>query len=135
MPELKDQLVSDAYIRFFSRTMANFEAAYEGRPVGIGRDWDLRFGEDGTVRHPLDIDQVKGLLSVFTSFMARQTQQTGLPGRNEDLIDEHGYRHFPSNRPGKANPDQAVTQFWKDLSGAVGKDVRWYMDRPERGGA
>jgi uncharacterized protein (DUF362 family) len=38
LPQLKDAIVSDAYTRFFSRTLANYEAAYEGRPVGIGRE-------------------------------------------------------------------------------------------------
>ncbi len=38
LPRIKDALVSDAYTRFFSRTLANYEAAYEGRPVGIGRE-------------------------------------------------------------------------------------------------
>ena len=106
VPELKDQLVSDAYIRFFSRTMANFEAAYEGRPVGIGKEWDLRFGEDGTVRHPLDIEQVKGLLSFFTSMMARWTQQPGSVEQSATQVDELGYHHFPASRSTTENPNR-----------------------------
>lgn len=39
-PLLKDFLVTHAYTTFFTRTLANFEARYEGRAIRIGRPWN-----------------------------------------------------------------------------------------------
>ncbi|MFJ6383708.1 DUF362 domain-containing protein [Kitasatospora sp. NPDC092039] len=39
-PKLRDPLVQDSYQRFFTRTLDNFEAQYEGRPYRIGRPWE-----------------------------------------------------------------------------------------------
>jgi uncharacterized protein (DUF362 family) len=44
-PQIKDVLVSEAYTTFFSRTLANLEAAFEGRDPGTGRGWDESYGE------------------------------------------------------------------------------------------
>ncbi len=46
-PELYDALADHAYRTFFAQTLANFEAAYEGRDFRIGLADDARAGEDG----------------------------------------------------------------------------------------
>ena len=56
-PTIKDALVADAYTRFFSRTMANYEAAYEGRPVGAGTPPDIGWGESNADAGALPIEQ------------------------------------------------------------------------------
>lgn len=38
-PPVKNALVSDAYYTYFSDTLNNFEAQYEGRPFRIGQPW------------------------------------------------------------------------------------------------
>jgi len=47
-PELYDALADHAYRSFFSQTLANFEAAYEGRDFRIGQPVDPQAGEDET---------------------------------------------------------------------------------------
>jgi hypothetical protein len=62
LPEIKDAIVSDAYTRFFSRTLANYEAAYEGRPVGIGREPDGERDEPGRQSGPSSGEQMGEVL-------------------------------------------------------------------------
>jgi hypothetical protein len=45
LPHLKHPLVSDAYLTYFGRTMANYEAAFAGRDVRTGRDFFEAYGE------------------------------------------------------------------------------------------
>ncbi len=44
-PLIKPPLVSDAYLTYFGRTMANYEAAYQGRDVRTGRSFVETYGE------------------------------------------------------------------------------------------
>ena len=44
-PELKDPLVTDAYLTYFDKTLDNFLARYEGRHEPVGRPWVERAGE------------------------------------------------------------------------------------------
>jgi uncharacterized protein (DUF362 family) len=47
LPHLKNPLVSDAYLTYFGRTLANYEAAFQGRDVRTGRDYVETYGEPG----------------------------------------------------------------------------------------
>lgn len=52
LPHLKHPLVSDAYLTYFGRTIANYEAAFAGRDVRTGRDFFETYGEpDGPTPH------------------------------------------------------------------------------------
>ncbi|MFN0121848.1 MAG: DUF362 domain-containing protein [Blastocatellia bacterium] len=46
-PMLREYLVANAYSDFFTRTLNNFEAKYEGREIRIGRAWNHEQGEPG----------------------------------------------------------------------------------------
>ncbi|MBN2035145.1 MAG: DUF362 domain-containing protein, partial [Chitinispirillaceae bacterium] len=46
-PHIKDPLVSDAYLTYFGRTLANYEAVFQGRGVRTGREFLETFGEPG----------------------------------------------------------------------------------------
>jgi uncharacterized protein (DUF362 family) len=47
LPHLKNPLVSDAYLTYFGRTIANYEAVFQGRDVRTGRDYVETYGETG----------------------------------------------------------------------------------------
>jgi uncharacterized protein (DUF362 family) len=61
-PAIKDAIVTDAYTRFFSRTMANYEAAYEGRKVGTGVEPDMGLGETAADPGGLPLEQAAELI-------------------------------------------------------------------------
>ena len=68
LPEVKDDLVEDAYRRFFGTTFDNLEACYEGREFRIGRDAE----DDG----PL-VTQTLQLVLELASAVARASDQPG----------------------------------------------------------
>jgi uncharacterized protein (DUF362 family) len=47
LPHLKNPLISDAYLTYFGRTIANYEAVFQGRDVRTGRDYSETYGEPG----------------------------------------------------------------------------------------
>lgn len=124
LPQFKDSLVSNSYVRFFSRTIANFEAAFEGRDPRLGKAWDSEFGEgDGDVV-AIPVQQIQELLELFSGTVRRW-----MGGAARDPVaevDEFGYRH---HRP---TPDQddpltdTVKGFMSDLGGAIRKDARLF---------
>jgi hypothetical protein len=64
LPHLKNPLASDTYLTFFGRTVANYEALYQGRDVRIGRQFAPDFGEqDG----PAQESAVDALLKKLTA--------------------------------------------------------------------
>ena len=97
-PMIKDSLVSDAYVRFFSRTMANFEAAAEGRVPYIGKNFDPGYGIDDSTDFPLGIEQLKNVLSLFSTLLQRITNKGA--GKEGIYIetDEQGYQSFSDLR-------------------------------------
>jgi hypothetical protein len=119
-PEVKDALVSDSYVRFFSRTMANFEAVCEGRDTYIGKEFNEAYGEEGAFSKPLEAEQLKNIFSLISGLLKKWLQRDGNnAGIVETDIDEHGYRHFKAN----GKPTDAVRGFFNDLSKAVQKDI------------
>jgi uncharacterized protein (DUF362 family) len=58
LPHVKDALVSDSYTTFFSRSIANFEAAFEGRDPLAGHDWDIDAGEQSSEKPWIPIEKV-----------------------------------------------------------------------------
>lgn len=144
-PEIKDVLVIHAYTTFFTRTMANFEAVYEGREVRIGSPWNP---EQGEVENETDIaellmdyyERIQGALEPYmgdiSNFIADlKTTQPAVRG----VVDRDGFTHV---KPG-LNHDGAQTdktgenetmgkvfnlvsdellKFWSELAAAVQKD-------------
>ncbi len=47
LPHVKNPLISDAYLTYMGRTIANYEAAFQGRDVRTGREYLETFGEPG----------------------------------------------------------------------------------------
>ncbi len=128
-PQIKDAIVSDAYTRFFSRTMANYEAAFEGRNVGIGVDPDAVFGEPGTEVNSLPLEQIAGVVFKVAGSLAPLLMQlkesavsTGMPPQLDDQSPDddrgNGFRKgFAPLASRLAGP------FLKDLFNAVEKDL------------
>jgi hypothetical protein len=109
--------------------MANFEAAAEGRVPYIGKNYDPAYGTEEERDFPLGIEQLKNVLSVFSTLLQRVTnKESGKEGIYIET-DEQGYRHFrPSN-----NEDSISSSFRhlvKDLSEAVQKDVDFLRQKP-----
>ncbi len=126
LPKVKEALVSDSYVRFFSRTMANFEAAYEGRSPLVGKQYDINFGQEDTMTIlPPEIDKLKGLLNMLSGLAEKwlnSTKQTdGQPGNWTE--DEMGYRHFTPSADGNPATD-ALRQFFEELASAAKKDIK-----------
>jgi uncharacterized protein (DUF362 family) len=69
VPQVKDVLVSNSYTTFFSRTMANYEAAYEGRDPRIGQPWNETYGEAGGEATDLIAKQLQDFFSVVSGLI------------------------------------------------------------------
>lgn len=124
LPDVKEALVSDAYLRFFSRTMANFEAAAEGRSPYIGKIRDAGYGEafqtDGL---PPEVEQLKHLFSILAGVVEKWVNRDGGPPGAVDLgTDEKGFRHFAPQATGDTT--EGLSHFFNDLATAVGKDIK-----------
>jgi len=123
-PQVKDRMVSDAYVTFFSRTMANFEAACEGRNTALGEHWDENFGEHDGATNQLLVQQVKELLSVMTGLI-QQLAKSGSNGAQQPIdVDESGYKHFPGSGSTTKSPGDKIKDFLQDWGEAVNNDVR-----------
>ncbi|MEO8763371.1 MAG: DUF362 domain-containing protein [Ginsengibacter sp.] len=126
VPAMKDALVSDSYLRFFTRTMANFEAACEGRNPRLGKTADPLWGENGTGNHPLDAEQFKNLFAVFSGIAEKFIgKQNSLTKNVSSYTDEKGYMHFAGNISQPGNPADVVRSFVTDVSAAIQKDVKY----------
>jgi uncharacterized protein (DUF362 family) len=126
LPAVKDALVSDSYQRFFTRTIANFEAACEGRNPRLGKTADPMWGENGIGNHPLEAEQFKNLFAVFSGiaekFMSRQNGSS----KNSSLRkDENGYIHFEGDKNKGSNSTEVIRSFITDVSKAIQKDVKY----------
>lgn len=125
-PEVKDRMVSDAYVTFFSRTMANFEAAYEGRETALGQRWDESFGETGDDTNLLVVQQMKDMLTAVAGLVQQLANKAGTNAQSVE-IDERGYRHFSGNGKSQPSIGDTLKNFIGDLGEAVNNDVRYLL--------
>jgi uncharacterized protein (DUF362 family) len=125
-PEIKNRFVAMEYFKFFDETIDNFERAYSGEDVRIGRTWDPAHGEDVYEQDEVDL-------------MTRAREFVGRFGRQEQdgIVDENGFRHFETPERAEHDDPEAgrfrdgfrrrvppdVTTWWSDLARQVGKDV------------
>ncbi len=139
-PALKDILFTHAYTTFFTTTMANFEAVYEGRDVRIGKPWHEAHENMEGINTPSD--KITALLTDVQEFIQRNMPEKGdfltrLITNNKpepDYVDEDGFAHFngasQSKEPAENDEVQQIINtgktlasgFWKDLYQAVQKD-------------
>ncbi len=85
LPEVKDELVQDAYRRFFETTFDNLEACYEGRPFRIGAEPEV----DGL----LVTRTLQTLLDLAVQWLGDQGAAPR-PRASAPEPDLHGFRHF-----------------------------------------
>jgi uncharacterized protein (DUF362 family) len=125
LPAMKDALVSDSYLRFFTRTMANFEAACEGRDPRLGKIADPQWGEGQTVTHPLEAEQFKNLFAMFSGVAEKfmNTQKALVKNSLADK-DESGYMHFEANQKNN-DVTNKIQSFVTDVREAIEKDVKY----------
>ncbi len=149
-PALKHVLVTHAYTTFFTQTMANLEAVYEGRDVRIGKAWDPRAGESDTADDMSSPShRVGAFLDAAQEFIQRNIlDREGLVSRllspynpQPDYVDENGFAHVKGPMDseairkeraaadgrgvggGFAAAKAAVQDFWTDLYRAIQKDM------------
>jgi uncharacterized protein (DUF362 family) len=102
-PLLKDFLVAQAYSTFFSHTLANFEAKYEGREIRIGRPWNRFENEPGEEAGKSSTerlsDVVEKLNAIGENLKRHWTRVSDGTTRSSRVvvkeIDEEGFAHFP----------------------------------------
>lgn len=87
VPEVKDELVEDAYQRFFGAKFDNLVACYEGRPYRIGRP---PAGGD----EPLATRSVQMVWELVSNWLGDRSPRAGADGATGPELDVHGFRHF-----------------------------------------
>lgn len=114
VPELHAPLLEEAYRRFFTATLDNLEACFEGREHRIGRP-------PPDPSEPLLTESVRMLLDALTSRLGvgdtRHGHGTpaGHGGAPDPALDVHGFRHVPGPRSprgqaaGSARDDAAIS--------------------------
>ncbi|MDH5586051.1 MAG: DUF362 domain-containing protein [Nitrospirota bacterium] len=149
-PALKHVLFAHAYTTFFSNTMSNFEAVYEGRDVRIGKAWDSRAGESDVEHAAYSLsNQIGKLLTSFQDIVQGTNASKGSFIANlfttyqpqPEYIDADGFHHFKhdsktrKDSEGRDQPRKSDLQtllsenqtsllkFWKDLSQTIQKDA------------
>jgi uncharacterized protein (DUF362 family) len=125
-PLLKDFLVTYAYTNFFTRTLANFEAKYEGRDIRIGRAWNPVENEpdfESGVKTPTErltevVEKVNRVGEIVNQHLGGVLKK--LPWKSQPSVtaaathvDEEGFSHFKpetasvgAQAPGKAQTDR-----------------------------
>jgi hypothetical protein len=121
VPALTDRLVSDAYDSFFTRTVANNEAASEGRDTRAGKPWPPGEGP-AQAEKPLAVVQLNEVMAMLTGLVQRGTQPGATP-MARGHVDANGYVHVPGNRP-------APPRLWTDLAGALQRDLQRMVGLP-----
>ena len=147
-PILKERLFDHAYTTFFTNTMANFEAVYEGREVRVGKQWIKLYGEEGELHQQSPSEKMASLLTRVSEFIEDKIpDKAGLISSllmaynpQPEYVDEDGFAHFKSIPESQADHrvidmDQAeglqtlftsgntmAQGFWKDLYEAMLKD-------------
>ena len=146
-PQIKDFLVTHAYTTFFTQTLANFEATYEGREIRIGRPWDPEQGEpDSDTRRNSPAERISEVVSRVSEVVNRNFQSVSsiLPLRlkpkvsRADHVDEDGFAHFKTPTENGDGPDARsafkkttaeARGFMKGLTKAIQKD--WGIRRDD----
>lgn len=130
----KRAIVEHAYRDYFARTIANFEATYEGREVRAGRSGNEQ--ETGGDRLRGARDRAAEWVGHDGRMAGAARAALGVQARRPVLTDDDGYKHFepsarrdsePPRRPPIAN---GVGDFLRDLSDAVRKDWPGVADAP-----
>lgn len=128
VPAVKDALVEESYRRFFTATLDNVEACYEGREFRVGRDRDESDGE------PLE-DKLRRTWSVLRQMLpdrpfdelARRAWPRSTP--QPDEVDADGFRHFAGGGNGSAPADgnpawwDAVLRWQQEWAEVLADDV------------
>jgi hypothetical protein len=91
-PELRDSLTQDAYRQFFSTTLDNFEACYEGRDFAIGRD---PVDEMSTVGLSRLAQVAGGSVKEWLSSTSRGSMPNSV---RVESIDDNGFTHVAGSR-------------------------------------
>ena len=104
-PAVKDGLVEESYRRFFTATLDNFEACYEGRDFRVGRDRQPADDEPLEQRLRQSWEAVRALLPdrPLDALLRRRLRRRQ---PRADEVDEDGFQHFagtgtPSARAGE----------------------------------
>jgi hypothetical protein len=127
-PTVKDALVEESYRRFFTATLDNVEACYEGREFRIGRDQDESDDE------PLE-DRLRRTWSVLRQMLpdrpfdelARRAWARSTP--QPDEVDDDGFRHFAGGGTGSATAEgipawgNAMLRWQQELAEVLADDV------------
>lgn len=131
VPQVKNVIVSDAYTTYFSRTIANFEAAFEGRNVHTGRSWEDDFAEPGTeTEKTAPIEQISDVFVKIAGVIAPFINASP-SDKTESNVDKNGFKHFAGKRhdTDKTSDDkladvkQSIGAFVSDVFDAVKKDI------------
>jgi uncharacterized protein (DUF362 family) len=125
LPYFKDAIISNAYTMFFTRTTANYEAAYEQRNPLIGRDWKSHNREDDTP-HPLQkISQpLSDIPAVFSKALGKAQVKNG-------VMDDKGYTHFDGESSSNDQIVKVSGEIIADLIQAFVKDLLMFSNRPD----
>jgi hypothetical protein len=139
VPDIKDALVSDSYTTFFARTIANYEAAFEGRDVRAGKQWDNNAGEADSEKPHMPVEQlVDTILKIIE--MAQPLIRAFRENRNKYGAVAPGNTENRQGQPGDYQSmrsifdllGQAGQSFFSDLYEAVRKDVDMIGHQTER---
>ena len=137
LPKVKDALISDSYTTFFSRTLANYEAAFEGRTTGIGKQWDKRAGEADNDKPHLPVEQLvdtalrlfetaQPFIRILRDSGRRATvNQTG----TGDSTTRDDYQTFG---PILNLIGETAKTFFSDLYEAVTRDINMYIQQSSK---
>ena len=99
LPEVKAALVEDAYRRFFTATLDNVEAMYEGRDFRIGREPADRSEPPLTqAAEPLLAAAGRWLRDADLGGMRRPRRRARAGRSSSATVDEHGFTHVPGSR-------------------------------------
>jgi hypothetical protein len=104
-PAVKDNLVEESYRRFFTSTLDNVEACYEGREFRTGREHEPADDEPLEERLKQSWTVVRNLLpdkpveTLVRRFQARATSAAnsataGNSANSDGEVDDQGFRHF-----------------------------------------
>jgi hypothetical protein len=118
----KRAVVEHGYRDYFARTIANFEAAYEGRAFRTGREP----GETPTEPWKREMQLSRALRGAL-----------GSPTRASSSVDEHGFTCFDAQnsiKPPRSEVIAAAAQVVRDLAQALRKDWPGLPSLPEAGG-
>lgn len=128
VPKLRDTITSNSYTMFFTRTIANYEAAYEGRSPLLGQAWNHNHGEDDD--HTLT--EITQPLSQAFRLIASQFKQSESEVK-EGMMDDTGYVHFDAHQATKERQVSDVSgEILSDLTRAFVKDLMLISNQQHR---